>query len=240
MDYRLSLMTGVDIPIPECQIILHQPTMKEISLIGEKDFFTGLQCLCIDKEMCFQDKSLLDNITNFQIFMTVMQEQQTLDKKMSTINVLTILFPNYKITFTPRSMIFMRDQQNSIVDQDNFVILQAVLSDVFCLQKSDQTKFNPANEAAKKIADKLKKSRQKVAQSKAADNGNVSMFSQYLSILTVGLHSMSLEQCVNLTLYQIQNLIERYTLYVNWDIDLQARLAGAKPEKPVDNWMKNI
>ena len=34
-DYRLALMTGMDIPIPECQIALHQPTIKEISMIGE-------------------------------------------------------------------------------------------------------------------------------------------------------------------------------------------------------------
>ena len=44
-DIKLALMTGVDIPIPECQITLHQPTIKEISMIGEEDFFIGVQCL---------------------------------------------------------------------------------------------------------------------------------------------------------------------------------------------------
>ena len=39
-DIRLALMAGVDIPIPECQLILHQPKLKEIALLGEKDFFT--------------------------------------------------------------------------------------------------------------------------------------------------------------------------------------------------------
>ena len=33
MDIRLALMTGVDIPIQELQLILHQPTIKEISLM---------------------------------------------------------------------------------------------------------------------------------------------------------------------------------------------------------------
>ena len=41
MDYRLALMCGNDIPIPECQLIVHQPSIKEISYIGEKDFFAG-------------------------------------------------------------------------------------------------------------------------------------------------------------------------------------------------------
>ena len=34
-DLRAALMTGIDIPIPECQLIIHQPTLKEIALIGE-------------------------------------------------------------------------------------------------------------------------------------------------------------------------------------------------------------
>lgn len=38
MDTRLALMTGCDYPIPECQLTLHQPTIKEIGLIGENDF----------------------------------------------------------------------------------------------------------------------------------------------------------------------------------------------------------
>ena len=51
-DYRLALMTGVDIPIPELQVTIHQPTIKEISMIGEQDFFIGIQMLCIDRQYC--------------------------------------------------------------------------------------------------------------------------------------------------------------------------------------------
>jgi hypothetical protein len=41
-DYRLALMTGVDIPIPELQLVLHQPTIEEISRLGEESFFVGI------------------------------------------------------------------------------------------------------------------------------------------------------------------------------------------------------
>ena len=240
MDYRLALMAGVDIPIPECQLTLHQPSIKEIAMIGEQTFFTGLQCLCIDKELCFQDSSLLANITNFQVFMTVMNDQATVDKKRAALDVLTVLFPNYKVVVTPRAMIFQSEQGSPMIDENNFNALQDILAMVFCLHRSDQGKFNPANDAAKKIADKLKRGRQRVAQQKSSDNDGASVFSQYLSILTVGLGSMSLKDCTELTMFQMYDLIERYTLYINWDIDMKSRLAGAKPDKPVDNWMKNI
>jgi hypothetical protein len=42
MDIRLALMCGTDIPVPECQLIVHQPRIKEISYIGESDFFAGV------------------------------------------------------------------------------------------------------------------------------------------------------------------------------------------------------
>ena len=51
---------------------------------------------------------------------------------------------------------------------------------------------------------------------------------------------MSLIDCMELTLYQLLDLIERYSLYVNWDIDIRSRLAGASPGDSPDNWMKNI
>ena len=74
-------MSGVDIPIPECQLIIHQPKLKEIALIGEPTFFTGIQTLCINKNMISQGETLLENTNNFQIFMTVMKEKETVDKK---------------------------------------------------------------------------------------------------------------------------------------------------------------
>jgi hypothetical protein len=65
------------------------------------------------------------------------------------------------------------------------------------------------------------------------------MFTQYLSILTVGL-SMSLFDAIKLTMYQIYDLMERYSKYINWDLDIRSRLAGASADKPVENWMDNI
>lgn len=239
-DYRLALATGVDIPIPELQTVIHQPTILEVSMMGEHNFFIGIQLLCIQKTMYIEDENLLANTNNFQIFMTMMNEKQIADKKESVIQVLSLLFPNAKVIFTPRSLIINQGEVSSTIDEGNFEILQIVLQDMFCLNKTDQGTFNPVNKKAKEIADKLMKARQKVAAAKAKDQGDASMFGQYLSILTVGLGSMTLKDCMNLTMYQIYDLVERYTLYINWDIDIRSRMAGAKGDKPVENWMKNI
>ena len=240
MDLRLALMCGTDYPVPECQLIIHQPRIKEIALIGETDFFTGIQCICLNKSMFVKDESLLGDTNNFQIFMTIMFEKETIDKRNAVQQLCTLFFPNYKVLFTPRSIIFKNDELSVTIDDTNFEALQQAIINICCLRTGpmDQQAFNPANAKAREIAEKLMRGRQRVAEQKGENN--TSIFSQYLSTLTVGLHSMSLEECMNLTMYQLYDLVERYMLYINWDMDIRSRLAGGKPDSQPDNWMKNL
>ena len=240
MDYRLALLTGNDIPAEACQLIIHQPTIKEIALIGERDFFTGIQCLCLYKSMFVEDKNALSTINNFQIFMMIMQEKEAKDKKTATKQVLTLLFPMYKILFTPKSLLFQQEnQENIIIDENNFEQLQDVLRQVFCMKNApmDQVAFNPQGDKAREIAKKLMRGRERIAAER--NDKNSSIFSQYLSTLSVGLH-MPLQSLIELTMFQLYDLIERYMLWVSWDLDVKTRLAGGKPDDKPDNWMKNI
>lgn len=241
MDYRLNLICGTDMLIPECNLVAHQPRIKEISFIGESDFFIGAQTLCLHKTMFIEDKTILDSINNFQIFMTIMLQDETKDKKANILNVLNLLFPLYKVNVTPNSLLFIKEGVPPIaVDGNNFEALQEVLRLIFCMHNGpmDQQAFNPANDKAREIAQKLMRGRQRVAAQNG--NSNVSVFSQYMSILTIGLGSMSLQDLTNLTMFQLYDLMERYTLYTAWDLDVRQRLAGGKPEGTPDNWMKNI
>lgn len=240
MDIRLSLMCGTDIPIPEIQAAIHQPRIKEIALIGEHDFFTAVQCLNINKDLIVQDKMVPSTMSNFQIFMTVMLEKETRDKKLATQSLLQLLFPQYSVMFTPASLILSHDDILITIDENNFEFLQEVLKQVFCMdgKRNSQTNYNPGNEKARQIAEKIMKGRQRVAELKG--EADVSIFSQYLSILTIGLSSMSLQDLMDLTMFQLYDLVERYQLYTSWDIDVRSRLAGAKPDSQPENWMKNI
>ena len=240
MDYRLALLCGNDLPVPACKLIIHPPSIKEISLIGDKDFFTGVQCLCLYKSMFVEDKNVLSNINNFQIFMMIMQEKEAKDKKNAVKQVLTLLFPNYKVLFTPNSLLFQQDNEESIIiDESNFELLQDVLRQVFCMKNApmDQTAFNPAGDKAREIAKKLQRGRERIAAERNDKDSNI--FSQYLSTLSIGLH-MPLQSLIELTMFQLYDLIERYMLWVSWDLDVRTRLAGGKPDDKPDNWMKNI
>lgn len=240
-DPRLAMICGSDIPVPSCQLIIHQPRLEEIALIGERDFFAGAQTLCLHKTMFIEDKNLLLTTTNFQIFMMIMSEKQARDKKEAVKQVFTLLFPDYKIYFTPKSLVFQHKdaEEQILIDASNFEDFQACLREIFCMNDGpmDQQAFNPANDKAKQIADKIMAGRKKVAEIKGT--ANVSVFTQYISMLTIGLH-ISLLELKQLTMFQLYDLVERFMLYINWDIDLRSRLAGAKPDEHPENWMKNI
>ena len=239
-DLRLALMCGNDIPIPECQIAIHQPRLKEIALIGDEDFFPGIQTLCVNKKMIAQGETLLADTNNFQIFMTIMQEAETASKKEAVKQIFPLILPDYKMTLTPRSIMLMNDKGSVMIDESNFDALQNVLNQVFCINTGpmEAQSFNPADRRAQEIAEKLMRARARVAAQNGEGQGSI--FAQYISTLTVGLQSMSIEDCCNLTMYQLFDLVERYMLYINWDLDVKSRLAGGKPDKQPDNWMKNI
>lgn len=239
MDIKLALMTGVDIPIPEIQSTIHQPTFKEISQIGTQDFLIGIQTLCISKSsLIFQGNSILENTTNFQIFMTVMQEKETQDKKEAVKALFQLIFPKFQAIFTPQSILLNDGNNSNIIDENNFEIFQNYLKEIFCVNKgADQQSFNPVDAKAKEIAEKLMHAQKRVAAQKGDTEGDP--FGRYLSVLAIALKT-PLKDLIEMTMYQLYDLVERYSLWLNWDLDVRARLAGGKPDGKPEDWMKNI
>ena len=95
---ELSLQCGNDIPFPQAQITIHQPRLKEIGYIGEKNFHIGSHFLVFDKNhLTDKDKTRLADKSDFDIFMSAMNSSDKAEHKTNAIMVLALLFPNYKI-----------------------------------------------------------------------------------------------------------------------------------------------
>lgn len=248
----LQLITGIDIPILALETVIHQPTIKEIALVGEFEFFQAVQILCFNKNTILaanpKDSSGLLNMNNFQIFMTLITDPKVQDsakKKNDILSVFAILFPHYTAQFLPRGIFFnnANTKHSFTLDEKNFDEVQAAINMVCGMNNSTSGQngtFNPRGQKAAEIAAKLMKGRQRAAAQRGEGSANSGVLSRYVSILTVGLQSMSLDDCLNLTIFQLYDLIERYGLYTAWDLDIRSRLAGGKPDSKPDDWMKNI
>lgn len=245
---QLQLMTGVDIPIPEIGTAIHQPTVKDISYMGELEYFSAMQLLCFDKNTIIasnpKGSSNLVVMNNFEIFMALINDPNIQTKQEDIISAFTILFPGYTVQFLPRGLFFnnVAIKHNFTMDERNFDSIREVLNEISGLRNATGNQnggFNPKGELAAKIAAKLMRGRQRAASQKGEGSSN-GILARYVSILTVGLGSMSLNECLNLTIYQLYDLIERYGLWISWDLDIRSRLAGGKPDSKPDDWMKNI
>ena len=87
------LTSGADVPFIEAGLVIHQPTLTEIGLIGgETEFRWGCEVLNISKDSLKQDmdKSVLESIDNFDIFMKLMNDH---DKEMHSLkeSAITVL-----------------------------------------------------------------------------------------------------------------------------------------------------
>lgn len=243
MNINLQLMTGVDIPIPELQIVIHQPSIEEIAMMGEENFFMAMQYLCLDKTQLIEDKTLLQNFTNFQVLMKVLEQSQDKQQKRIMIkNLLQLLFPMKQSVILPSGIILAETGVQPVtIDDSNFDTLQEYIRLILCTKdmfKGD-IEYKPANEAAQKIVDKIMAGRRKIAQAKQSGKQE-SVLTRLISVLVIGTQTITIESAKKLTLFQLFDLMERYSAFVEWDTDLKVRLAGGKPDNKVESWMREL
>ena len=236
----LLLLSGNDIPFEKAKLIIHQPTIKEIAYIGEESFYTGCEFLRFSKDnLNEEDRINLESLSNFEIIMSIIKEQNVIvqKNKVCVFMVLTMLFPKYKIDFKINSISLTDIETNEIfiIDKNNYDEFLQILNSMFCLSEGSNLDYNPKGDLAKRIADKLKKRHQKLAEDKPAEyNQKVDILSRYVSILAVGEHK-DINTLLQYTVYQLFDEFKRYELKMNYDIYLQAKLAGAKDLKEVDD-----
>lgn len=240
---ELLLLSGNDIPFEEAKISIHQPTIKEIAYIGEENFFTGCEFLRFSKDnLSEEDKINLEKQSNFEIIMLILKEQNVVvqKNKICVLMLLTLLFPKYQIKFTENKIILtdMDTQEEYDINDNNFSKFLEILNSMFCLSNTSAD-YNPSGDIAKRIANKLKKRHQKLAEEKNNENTKVAIFSRYISILSVG-GQKDMNSLLNYTVYQLFDEFKRFELKMNYDIYIDAKMAGAKDLKEVDDWMKDI
>ena len=241
MDNDLLLQSKNDIPFVEAQVNIHQPTINEISMIGEENFFAGCQFLNFSKDKLGEEgKTVTENKSDFEIFMSIMRSAERIEYKNSVFMVLTLLFPEYEIKFNENEILLKGNKGIARINDANYDIFKDILITMFGLNNSDIAQgYNPSDRRAKRIAEKLKKGKEKVAQMKGSEKQKVAIFSRFVSILSVGLQKDK-NSLMEYTVPQLKDEFKRYQMKQSFDMYVQAKMAGAQDLDEVDNWMDEI
>lgn len=242
----LLLLSGQDIPFPEAQITIHPPTLKEIGLINERNFFIGIDMLNFSKnKLSDLDKSRLEDVDDFEIFMSILgqgiNDPEMEERINAALFVLSLIFPDYQIAFQENAIVLQKDGDiPKTINVINFKEFKQLIVEIFCLNKENaNTEYNPGGPKAKELAEKFKKRREKLAKQKGQDTERIAIYSRYASILAVALR-LPLDQVLQYTVYQINDQMERYELFTSWEFFNQARMAGATGMDEPENWMKDL
>ncbi len=241
MDNELLLLSGNDIPFVEAQITIHQPTIREIAYIGEEAFFTGCELINFSKNILSeQDKINLEDKTNFDILIAILEERNAvMQKNRNCVEmVLALIFPWYTIDIISDAIVLEKEEERHLINNDNFETFKTIFNMMFSFSKDESRDYNPSGEVAKRIAEKLKQRHQKLAELKEGKQ-KIDILSRYVSILAVGEHK-DMNSLLNLSVYQLFDEFERFKLKMSYDIYFQAKMAGAKDLKEVEDWMKDI
>ena len=232
------MQTGGDIPFPAARVTIHTPTLKEIGFIGEKEFLIGCHFLNFNKNRLLEkDKSDLEDKSDFEIFMSIMNSPGTAIHKNDAIMVLALLFPQYEIKIKKDEILLQSEKNSSSINEQNFGDFKDILNQVFCLGEESGDNYNPADALAAKIAEKIKKGKMKRNKQDMEDDANFSVYEKFISILAVGLQKDK-NILANYTIYQIRDEFQRFVQKENYDIYVKAKLAGAKDLEEVQNWME--
>ena len=112
------------------------------------------------------------------------------------------------------------------------------------MENIDEDIDNPDNEMCRSILEKRKKAREKLAKAKARqsedEDGEPLTIVDLISIYAQAEH-MKPEEVFQYDVYQFNNQFNRMKIFKDYDVNIQALLAGAKSEEiDLQHWLSKI
>lgn len=248
---KIALLSKIDIPYEPMQLVIRQPSIKEISYIGENNFFKGCQYLNFSKNsLQLKDKVNLEKISDFEVLMMILKNNDLAVKQIKDCltQIFLLILPQYEVIFLPMSIMFSKKTQEGFQEhsltKENFEGFKNIVSEMFCLKyiqgDSGNGMYNPGGPQARALVRKFQERKKKLAKLKGkSEKTSIQVLSRYMSILAVGLNK-DLNQLTSYSIYQLIDQFRRFRMQEEYEAVFRLKLAGAKDVQSVSNWMGDL
>lgn len=152
-----------------------------------------------------------------------------------------LVFPNLQKIMVEESRFLMLTFNGSqtFLKESTFLEIRNVVKKVFGLEESNESEFNPANEAAAKIAKKLEDRHRRLAAERGDNDKEASMLLTSASMISTA-NSISIREVFNYTLLQLYIQVERIDNLKTYESQITlGAFAGLKDVELAD-WRKQI
>ncbi len=258
-DLDLKLLAGLPLSVNGIGSI-QPVKLREVAKIGESKYNEYLSYMCMDIDnLNIEDETKEEmkskGITPFILILSQCLQDKS-EEFLKTIQDAFSFFLKEKTIFIPQLNIFflgsedrLNDFLNNVkdagskedlekilegektVNENNFNEFVDVLKVQNCLgDKQEEEKYKPSNKKAQEIADKLKKSKEKINKIKAK-KGETLDLGDLISAYSAYSNSVDIIKVWELTFYQFNNQFQRTQLINDYEINIQSLLHGADPKK---------
>lgn len=218
-----SYISGNPVILESSNIFVTPPEVKNILSFGEDRFFMAIRILTHPEDMFSQAKqgnSELARYNDFQLLLVVLKEEA--NSKRLAHDFFELVFPDYQVSVTDTAIDFIKDGYTiGRITPFSFDEFKNILHELFepnNRNQEEEPEYNPANDLAKAIADKLKQGREKIKEMKQKKEGeNFSLFSTYVSALSIGL-GIDVNCLLKYTPFQLYDAFNRYALKTEFDL----------------------
>lgn len=254
-DLEHKLLSGGVIYIDGCPT--YKVTLKDMADYGFTQMQNIIALMATDDISASKFlKTVADNskISTFYVLMLgILQElrqiadeskQQEMVLYNSAIAFLTLFFRR-KVNFDENAGFIIKDDLDNvlfILNEDNYNQFRDILKYRNCfIDPENICDENPANEMVAKLLEKRKMLNEKLRKSKQRqDEDSISML-DLISIFAEA-EKMPLQEVYrNYDIYQFNNQFNRLKIMDDYHVNIQALLAGAKPEEvKLQHWISKI
>ena len=203
-------LSGQDVPVFECNIIIHQPTIKQIVAFKETSFINAVQLFGkMDENIqkLREANPMTDQFTDFQLLMALLNQDDKIKQNINSF--FELIFPQYKIEIRDNEICFYLDERRvGMINLYNYKVFCSTIDELFGLP-TDGKKYDPANKKAQELADKFKERAERLARNKGKSEESPSLYGTYISVLSVGMN-MDIHILFEYTPFQLYDIFNRY------------------------------
>jgi len=241
LDLNMKLLRGTGVKIDKLGTI-YPVTIGDIENVTMNKYNQYLNVLCVDTEDIKRLLEITEDIQTFDfIYLNCIRSEEY---KNIVIDALQFFFKE-EVSLKENYGFYLGDFNDCrFINPDNYEEIKLILKKMNCLvsEVEEKEKYNPANEKARQIAEKLKKSKKiiKEIKRKESDGETLDLY-DLISILVSYGNGIDIFNVWNLTFFQFNNQFNRMKIMKDYEVSIQILMNTTEPDKiKYQHWLSKI